>query len=573
LTLVYTDYEQKILELINRLTITSTLGAIQNQRLVFGGTAGSGGGHGGPFQPFVGKLTQTSVTYDTSELAQIAMPTGTSSSLLDNLNHIRAGYSIKPLYTPTNYYVPSGQDSTLLQHLEGLDLVASGFAGHTIQDEGIDLPTETYLNFIGSMVTVTDNPGNSATDVTLALPPGEGWPFTATTVDPGGQADYTCPCTALDNAYAGGIVLVGPGVYVEDFTIPAGVALVGLGRTGVRISGYVTVGSGSWFENFEISASGEHAIIIPAGTSGANLVNLDARTVGIDYHALSASGNARVTEGRYYTHGSPGKADTGFEIVVDIDATKDNFIEDRNPNAQQGGADSFLVGHNDYGGGDTILAKGLLYFDLSGVPDVITDASLYLYGDNQGSGVWTLNAYRILAANANWPEDGDGGEPETTGSCWNYHTHDTDNWAGSAGLSTADTDFDSSVLGALNRDWSTLGNGWVEVELSATEVEKIRNGDYTNAGLLLRGSETSGKNYMYFQSREDAGDTAPYLKTTYQTAPTIQTMHAYPVAVPSGINVLLDDPEILGSGVEGTGWRGAWYDRNQNVNIKGLVQY
>jgi len=253
--LIYTDYEQKILELVRRLTTTSTLGALQNQRVVLGGTTGSGGGAGGPFQPFIGKLVQTSVAYDTSEFAQIAMPTGTSASLLDNLNHIRAAYSIKPLYTPTNYTVPSGQDSTLMEHLEGID---------------------------GSLA----------------------WSFDTINVDPRGKADYTDISSALVTATTGDVVLTGPGVYIEDFTIPAGVALIGLGRTGISVSGCVTIGSGSWFENFQVSASGTHAVIIPAGTSGANLVNLDARTVGIDYYALSASGNARVTEGRYYTYGN-----------------------------------------------------------------------------------------------------------------------------------------------------------------------------------------------------------------------------------------------------------------------------
>jgi hypothetical protein len=566
--LVYTDYEQKLLGLINRATVTSTLGALQNQRVVLGGIAGSGGGQGGPFQPFIGKLTQTSVTYDTSELAQIAMPTGTSSSLLDNLNHIRAGYSIKPLYTPTNYSVPSGQDSTLLQHLEGLDQVASGFAGHTIQEEGADLPTQTYLNFIGDMVTATNNPGNSATDVTLALPPGAGWPFTATTVDPGGNADYTDIANALAVTAAGGLVLTGPGVYIEDLTIPAGVGLIGLGRTGISVSGYVIVGSGSWFENFEISASGTHAVIIPAGTSGANLVNLDARTVGIDYHALSASGNARVTEGRYYTYGSPGTPTP--EGSTAIDASKDAMLAtddgtSYHPDNNYGGAGAALVGRNDTTSG---LYTELLHFDLSSIPSEITSASLYFYNLTGVGGTWTVYAYRILSGNSGWVEGTKDDATEVGSVCWNKRVYNTDNWAGSAGCSTADTDYDSSALGSKSRDWSSAG--WVEVVLSATELEKMRDGTYDNDGIILRSTEASGDKWLYSSTREGAN--TPYLSVAYGGgAP--QAMHAYPVAVPSGISVLLDDPEILGSGVEGTGWRGVWYDRDQNVHIKGLVQY
>lgn len=40
-------------------------------------------------------------------------------------------------------------------------------AGHVIEDEGIPLPQRAALNFIGQGVTVTDDVGNDATDVTI----------------------------------------------------------------------------------------------------------------------------------------------------------------------------------------------------------------------------------------------------------------------------------------------------------------------------------------------------------------------------------------------------------------------
>ncbi len=40
--------------------------------------------------------------------------------------------------------------------------------GHIIQDEGIDLPNRTNLNFVGANVTVTDDAGNDATVVTIS---------------------------------------------------------------------------------------------------------------------------------------------------------------------------------------------------------------------------------------------------------------------------------------------------------------------------------------------------------------------------------------------------------------------
>ena len=42
-----------------------------------------------------------------------------------------------------------------------------GGSGHTIQEEGSDLASETYLNFVGELVEATDDSGNSATDITI----------------------------------------------------------------------------------------------------------------------------------------------------------------------------------------------------------------------------------------------------------------------------------------------------------------------------------------------------------------------------------------------------------------------
>lgn len=55
-------------------------------------------------------------------------------------------------------------------HLEGdtvhVNVNTSG-SGHTIQDEGISLPSRGSLNFVGAGVTATDDSGNNATVVTI----------------------------------------------------------------------------------------------------------------------------------------------------------------------------------------------------------------------------------------------------------------------------------------------------------------------------------------------------------------------------------------------------------------------
>ena len=53
------------------------------------------------------------------------------------------------------------------QNIKG-DVIGGGGGGHTIQDEGVPLAAETNLNFVGAGVVATDDPGNSATLVTIA---------------------------------------------------------------------------------------------------------------------------------------------------------------------------------------------------------------------------------------------------------------------------------------------------------------------------------------------------------------------------------------------------------------------
>ncbi|KKN37564.1 hypothetical protein LCGC14_0762040, partial [marine sediment metagenome] len=51
---------------------------------------------------------------------------------------------------------------------DGLDAVWADIFYQVVQDEGIDLAQRKKLNFIGAIVTVTDDPGNDRTNVTIA---------------------------------------------------------------------------------------------------------------------------------------------------------------------------------------------------------------------------------------------------------------------------------------------------------------------------------------------------------------------------------------------------------------------
>ena len=131
------EYEATIIEMIN-----SAMRQQRVQPLYLGGVSASGGGAGGPPGGFIGMLPQTAITYDYSEEASDTIPE--SGTLLDNLNHIRY----------------------LINNISG------GGGGHTIEEEGSPLTQRTKLNFVGTIVTVTDDPGDNATVVTLT--PGSG---------------------------------------------------------------------------------------------------------------------------------------------------------------------------------------------------------------------------------------------------------------------------------------------------------------------------------------------------------------------------------------------------------------
>jgi len=88
----------------------------------------------------------------------------------------------------------------------------AGGAGHTIQDEGVDLTQRTNLNFVGANVTVTDDAGNDATVVTIGG--GGGTPGGADTQVQfndggafGGDAGLTFNKTTDTLAVGGGLVV------------------------------------------------------------------------------------------------------------------------------------------------------------------------------------------------------------------------------------------------------------------------------------------------------------------------------------------------------------------------------
>lgn len=84
---------EQIIELIDKQT-HKLLGAVQDGRVVLGGSAGSYGGTGDPPAGFWGQLRQGNVAFDTAGSRPCSSGSAGSDSLVDNLDRIRLGWEI-----------------------------------------------------------------------------------------------------------------------------------------------------------------------------------------------------------------------------------------------------------------------------------------------------------------------------------------------------------------------------------------------------------------------------------------------------------------------------------------------
>ena len=119
---------------------THNLSSRQRGRVVLGGSSGSAGGAGGPPGGFVGKLTQSKVCYDTTEAATAAG----SSSLVDNLNHIRQDIVV----IEDNYLTNSSgssNDNAIVRY--------DGTSGSIVQNSGVTIDDD------GNVGIGTTSPG------------------------------------------------------------------------------------------------------------------------------------------------------------------------------------------------------------------------------------------------------------------------------------------------------------------------------------------------------------------------------------------------------------------------------
>ena len=206
-------------------------------------------------------------------------------------------------------------------------------------------------------------------------------------------------------------------------------------------------------------------------------------------------------------------------LVTNYQGTDDNGIHagsrvDQNAGTYHVGP----VGKSPWGGDPS---RGLMRFDLSAMAGLYLDINsitLKLYANKYyKTGV---SIYAIKPANAAWVEGSVQWAVETGSSCWNYKAYDTSDWAGSAGLGTPDTDYDSVPLATFD----TLNNGaggMISIALTGHAGLTLKDlidhwsGDQANnAGLLLKADDESSGSAMLASSEVLFG-AAPELVIDY----------------------------------------------------------
>jgi len=166
--------------------------------------------------------------------------------------------------------------------------------------------------------------------------------------------------------------------------------------------------------------------------------------------------------------------------------------------------------------------KGLLEFDLSSIDGAATcdSATLYLYAYAATTAeAWTAYAWSIASGNDGWPEGNDNGADGGAGDCcWDHYNQDPGgetNWAGSAGLSTATTDYETPSIGTFSGDRSDAAGTEYAVSLTAARVEGWFDSPNTNYGVMLWANSASYRTQGLCSSDHATTGYRPKLVVTY----------------------------------------------------------
>jgi hypothetical protein len=191
--------------------------------------------------------------------------------------------------------------------------------------------------------------------------------------------------------------------------------------------------------------------------------------------------------------------------TVTLNPSADTLLNANQTTTNYGSSTSFYVGEDNAGSG---VWRSLIKFDLSSYADAtVNSATLRLHVKSDRSS--NARAIRCYKVKRDWVES------EAT---WNIYS--TGNSWGTAGCADTTNDREASDMGAV-----TLANnesGWIEITLTASEVEEWLDGTDSNYGMLLKNDTENNDAYQY-ESSEDA-TYPPELVLNYTPAGTALTV-------------------------------------------------
>jgi len=209
-------------------------------------------------------------------------------------------------------------------------------------------------------------------------------------------------------------------------------------------------------------------------------------------------------------------APTVTAAVVSLGSVRDNTLYLDGTGSLSNGAGQFFFAGNT---GTGLLRRGLVAFDLSGIPTgaTINSVSLTLHVSMNSTAPSDVSLYAILADWGEGTSDAPAGEGPGTASTpgdatWIHTFYDTSLWSSPGG------DFIATPSATLSV--STLGfHTWTSAEMLG-DVQQWVNNPSTNFGWMLRGDEATFSTSKRFDTRENpTPEFGPVLVVEYTTTP------------------------------------------------------
>jgi len=186
------------------------------------------------------------------------------------------------------------------------------------------------------------------------------------------------------------------------------------------------------------------------------------------------------------------------------------------------GAATLVAVRND----GALTQHTLLRFDLSGLETniIINSVTLRMQKINvySGSNV-DLHVYELSAANTNWVEGSKIGVAETGSASWVQKAYAQTGWAGSAGASTAGTDYLTDVL-AKDSTFTAGVKDFTSMTAFATSVSNHLGGALNLLLMLDPGSALDGRAFEYASKENTGGYVVPTLIVDYTVIPEPMTL-------------------------------------------------